>query len=60
VVFGRPHNNKNKNTAIEPLTLVLWWYLAVHTTIKIKIQQSNCWHWFYLVSWLVGLFLLGA
>jgi hypothetical protein len=25
------------------------WYLAINTTIKIKINQSNCSHWFYLI-----------
>jgi hypothetical protein len=26
-----------------------WWYSTVNTTIKIKINQSNCSHCFYLI-----------
>jgi hypothetical protein len=26
-----------------------WWYLVFNTTIKIKVNQSNYSHWFYLI-----------
>jgi hypothetical protein len=34
---------------LHPIVYYDWWYLAVNTTIEIRINQSKCSHWFYLI-----------
>jgi hypothetical protein len=40
--------SKDRLHCLHPVVYHDWWYLAVNTTIK--INQSNCSHWFYLIA----------